>query len=102
MEQRNEVADFQLSDMILRALNLDEANKSQPKAGGLLAQPGDAAGRIFTKSFDLLKEQHETRKEDNKAQAEKLGIKEKLARANTMSAEGGQAERADRYHRFLA
>jgi len=103
LEQRNEVADFQLSDMILRALNLDEANRSKPKsevakAAGQPAQAAAAAktDKIFSKSFELLKEQHDNAKEDNMAKAD--GLKSQQD-ANALQ-EGGQVESTDRYYRF--
>lgn len=108
MEQRNEVADFQLSDMILRALNLDEANRSKPKsevakAAGQSAQAAAAAkaDKIFSKSFELLKEQHDNAKEDNMAKADELRSQSSNSRsaANALQ-EGGQVESTDRYYRF--
>ena len=103
MEQRNEVADFQLSDMILRALNLDEANRSKPKSEVAKAagQPAQAAAapktdKIFSKSFELLKEQHDNAKEDNMAKADELNSQHD---ANALQ-EGGQVESTDRYYRY--
>lgn len=45
IEQRNEPEDYQLSDMIMRALNLDDDNKHKD---------GEQE-QIFTNSFELLK-----------------------------------------------
>ena len=80
-EQRNQGFDHELSDMILRALNLDEDKKAN-KSGGEMES-------IFCSSYGLLK-------------AQALGDKE--AKKHTAHSPRGQAieegGESDNFHRF--